>query len=508
MPRSDPPDLYRELFELSADAILIIEGDAFVDCNPAAVEMLRYGTKEEVLRAHPSALSPPHQPDGRPSFEKANEMIALAFERGSHRFEWDHLRADGEVFPVEVLLTAMSRRDGGPILHTVWRDITERKRLEGELRQSLKMEAIGKLAGGIAHDFNNLLVGILGYADLLLDRLERPEDRQAAEQILGAGERAASLVRQLMLFSRKQELMPQVVSLCGVLTEIERLLGRIIGEHIDLRFERCAAPVWVQVDPSQLEQVVVNLAANARDAMPEGGILQVRVARSDAPEGLPAGRYAMLEVQDTGRGMDAQTARRAFEPFFTTKPQGSGTGLGLATVYGVAQQAGGTVTLASGPAGTTVRVYLPEIEAELPVRSPPPSTASKDGGDETILLVEDEATVAALVLGVLERKGYRVLLARDGVEALALWEQEPTGSIDLLLTDVVMPRMGGLALARALEQTGHAPPVLFMSGYTSDHLDGARDGPIDLVEKPFIVRQLLLRVRRAIDKLPALGGDP
>jgi len=504
MSRSDPPDPYRELFERSADAILIIEGDTFVDCNRAAVEMLGYGTKLEVLRAHPSALSPPHQPDGRASFEKANEMIALAFERGSHRFEWEHRRADGEIFPVEVALTAVFRRNGQRILHTVWRDITERKRLEGELRQSQKMEAIGKLAGGIAHDFNNLLVGILGYADVLHSRLERPEDRQAVEQILGAGERAAGLVRQLMLFSRKQELVPQVVCLSVALTELERLLGRIIGEHIDLRFERRSEPVRVVIDPSQLEQVVVNLAANARDAMPEGGTLVVRVERSGAPEGLPAGRYAMLEVQDSGWGMDAETARRAFEPFFTTKPQGSGTGLGLATVYGVAQQAGGTVTLSSGPAGTTVRVYLPETDAEPPAPAEPPTGDATDGGDETILLVEDEDTVAALVLGVLERKGYRVLLARDGIDALALWEQAPRGSIDLLLTDVVMPRMGGPALARALEQTGHAPPVLFMSGYTSDHLNEVRDGPVDLVQKPFSVRHLLLRVRRAIDKLAVL----
>ena len=333
-------DPYRELFERSADAILIIEGETFVDCNDAAVEMLRYSSKEEVLQTHPSELSPPFQPDGRPSFEKANEIIAFAFEKGSQRFEWDHLRADGEVFPVEVLLTAVGEADRRT-LHVVWRDITERKLLEAKLRQSQKMEAIGKLTGGIAHDFNNLLVVLLGHSDLLAQKLAgRPDELEHVEVIRSAGERAADLVRQLLAFGRKQQLLPTVVDLNELVDSTRKLLDRLIGEDVTLVTRGGERPVPVVADRSQLEQVLLNLAANARDAMPGGGELRletsvVRVTDRDAARGaaVSAGEYGRILVADSGVGMEPYVAAKAFDPFFTTKEAGRGSGLGLSLIH-------------------------------------------------------------------------------------------------------------------------------------------------------------------------------
>ncbi|MEN8164827.1 MAG: ATP-binding protein, partial [Acidobacteriota bacterium] len=349
--RTDP---YRELFERSADAILIIKGGQFVDCNQATVDMLRFDSYDQVLQTHPSELSPPTQPDGRDSREKADEMIALAFERGNHRFEWDHRRADGEIFPVEVLLT-VAGEDDEKILHTVWRDITERKQLEEQLLQAQKMDAVGQLAGGIAHDFNNLLVAIIGHSDLLESGLEDRMDLLArVHQIQQAATRAASLVRQLLAFSRKQRVHQRVIDLNALLLDLEQLLRRLIGEDVRLTVVPAAEAMPVNVDPGQMEQVIVNLVTNARDAMPEGGTIEVMiepVTLTETPPGasmpIEPGRFALLSVRDTGTGMDEETISRAFEPFFTTKEIGRGTGLGLSTVYGIIRQDHGAVTISS-----------------------------------------------------------------------------------------------------------------------------------------------------------------
>ncbi len=511
---AEGPDPYRELFERSADAILIIEGETFVDCNEATVRMLRYESREQVLETHPAQLSPPTQPDGRDSYEKANEMIALAFQKGSHRFEWEHVRANGEVFPVEVLLTAVQRGDER-ILHVVWRDITERKQLEAHLRQSQKMEAIGKLAGGIAHDFNNLLVAIICHSELLHEALaDRPELQEQVDEIRKAGDRAAALVRQLLTFGRKRELMPRVIDLNVVLGEMHKLLRRLIGEHVQLSTVLDDEPVLVMVDPVQVEQVAINLATNARDAMPRGGTLTIAVRRTVVSEGagppeLEPGPYAVLAVSDTGVGMDEATAQRAFEPFFTTKELGAGTGLGLSTVYGIARQSGGTVQVSSRPGGgTTMEVLLPvasddtrsarSIDASLPVR----------GGSETILVVEDEEAVSSLVVRVLRERGYRVLLARDGGEALEIWRRYPA-RIDLVLTDVVMPHVGGPELIEQLHAMGQRPRVLFASGYTNQALSSLRglDLEVDVIEKPYSVADLVARVRLALDREAAPTGS-
>ncbi len=502
-------DTYRALFEQSADAILIIDGDTFVDCNQATVDMLRHGTKEELLRTHPSDLSPPTQPDGRDSFTKANEMIAIAFERGSHRFEWDHKRADGEVFPVEVLLTAVPKGEGF-ILHVVWRDITERKILERRLLQTQKLEAIGKLAGGVAHDFNNLLVAIIGNAELLaMMAADRPELVEVAREITSTSQRAADLTRQLLTFARNQVLQPRDLDVNEVLVNLKKLLGRLIDEDIELITALSAEPLAIRADLGQIEQVVMNLVTNARDAMPAGGRLTIETAGIElaedsigAPVALSAGPYVRLTVTDTGTGMSPDVVKHAFDPFFTTKEVGRGTGLGLSTVFGVVQQSQGDVTIDSELGrGTTVHVYLPAIDkvGHAGTASQRSDVAPK-GGSETLLVAEDEAAVSALVAAVLRHHGYDVLVASNGREALEVYRKNER-DIDLLVTDVVMPELGGAKLVEQLRADGHDPLVLFTSGY----LDSARaqmtalDESAVLLRKPFSPTELLQRVRQLLD---------
>ena len=509
------PDPYRELFERSADAILIIEDERFVDCNDATVAMLRCSDKQDVLRTHPSELSPPTQPDGRESYEKANEMMATALARGSHRFEWDHRRLDGEVFPVEVLLTAV-RRDGRTILHVVWRDITDRKRLEEQLRHSQKMEIIGQLTGGIAHDFNNLLVAIMGNGELLQKRLaDRPDMAVFVDEMVKAGRRGAALVRQLLLFSRHQEGPAEVIDVVPVLRDVQRMLERLIGEDIELRVECGAESLPIRSRHGHIEQVIVNLVTNARDAMPSGGRLSIRlgsVAIAEdsigAVEQLAPGAYALLSVTDSGHGMSDDVRAHAIDPFFTTKEVGRGTGLGLSTVYGIAKQSGGGLRIDSALGhGTTVKVYLPLRYGEAPSESPATARVSR-GGSEHIVVAEDDETVASVVVRVLSDQGYRVDLARDGEEALELCLARRDG-LALLVTDVVMPRRSGPDLVSELRARGVSVPVLFMSGYTRDATlpSGVDDAAIELIEKPFSGGELLARVRDVLDRRGAAADS-
>lgn len=515
-PAGPAPGAYRELFERSADAILIIDGDTFIDCNEATVRMLRYRDKADLLRTHPSELSPDRQPDGRDSYEKANEMIAIAFERGSHRFEWEHRRADGEVFPVEVLLTAIQEPDRR-VLHVVWRDITDRKQLEAELRHAQKMEAVGKLAGGIAHDFNNL-VAILGNSDLLREMLsDNPRALRHVDEIQSAGDRAAGFVRQLLTFSRRQEVVPRVVDVNRLIRGIQPLLLRLLGEDVRLSTELTDLPLRVVADAGQIEQVLLNLASNAGDAMPEGGVLTlesrlVEVGDSvvGGVEALGPGRYVEIAVRDTGVGMASGTVERAFDPFFTTKAVGKGTGLGLATVYGIVQRAGGSVTIESTLGhGTRVEVLLPLTSAD--AREAPRSRHGlpEEGGNETVLLAEDDAGVSMLVAHALRRVGYTVFPVATGREALELYSVRHA-QVDLIVSDVIMPDLGGAELVSALRDRGFSPRILFLSGYTDNALARLQgvEGGIDLLEKPFRTHDLIGRVRLALDRPRDPAGVP
>ncbi len=388
-----------------------------------------------------------------------------------------------------------------------------RRALEDQLEQSRKMEAVGRLAGGVAHDFNNLLTAILGYSNLVLDELEPGHPARAdVEQMRRAGESAASLTQQLLAFSRKQILQPQVLDLNSVVTRAESLLQRLIGEHIRLVTALDGSLDRVNADPGQLEQVIVNLAINARDAMPEGGNLTIETANVELDQayaqqhgGSSPGPHVMLAVSDTGVGMDAETRARIFEPFFTTKRRGEGTGLGLSTVYGIVTQSGGSIWVYSEPTrGTTFKVYFPSAPAAEPQAVAAPRTEGLEG-TETILLAEDQPEVRSVARAVLERYGYRVLEARHGDEALRILRahREP---IHLLLSDVVMPLMSGPELARLVQLEQSGIRVLYASGYTDDAIvrHGVLDPGVAFLQKPVTPTALLRKIRALLDSpMPA-----
>ena len=398
-------------------------------------------------------------------------------------------------------------------------EIAERKhaqealRQSGEqLRQAQKMEAVGRLAGGVAHDFNNLLTAILGYAELLAVRSDLdPSARQNVETIQKAGRQAAAVTHQLLAFSRKQILQPRVIDLNALILDFEKILRRVIGEHIELCNGPRAANARVRADPNQIEQVILNLGVNARDAMPKGGRITIRTAnvefnaaeaRRQAPD-MEAGPYVLLEVSDTGHGMDDETKTRIFEPFFTTKGPGKGTGLGLSTVYGVVKQSGGTVCVDSMPgAGCTFRVYLPleagDLEENRPKTVLPMHKPSRQA--ETVLVVEDEEIVRELVCAVLTDSGYDVLCAPNGTEGLRM-SDEHRGKIALMITDVVMPQMGGLELAREVSARRPETRVLYVSGYSEDDMSeqGILAADLEFLEKPFTPQALTRKVRAVLN---------
>lgn len=385
----------------------------------------------------------------------------------------------------------------------------ERRHLEEQLIQSQKLEAVGRLAAGVAHDFNNLLTAIIGHAQLALASLP-PNDRlkRSFVTINKAADSAAALTRQLLAFSRKQVMQPRVLDLNSVVTELEKMLGRVIGEDIELRARLQRGLGNVKADPGQMEQVIMNLVVNARDAMPSGGKLTIETANTYLDEtyaqrhiGALPGPYIMLAVSDTGRGMDEETRRHIFEPFFTTKGLGKGTGLGLATVYGIVKQSEGNIWVYSEPGkGTTFKVYLPRVDADAEEYTRADALVALPRGTETILLVEDDETVRELAQEVLEICGYRVLKAGSGKAALAICKQQ-TEPIHLLLTDVVMPEVSGPELAAQLLSLYPESPVLYMSGHTEDAIvhHGVLDEGTNLLQKPFSPAALAAKVRQVLD---------
>jgi two-component system cell cycle sensor histidine kinase/response regulator CckA len=387
-------------------------------------------------------------------------------------------------------------------------DLTEQKRLEEQYRQSQKMEAVGRLAGGVAHDFNNLIAVICGYGELLLARMP-PDDPKGGplREIVKAGEKAARLTRQLLAFSRRQVLQPKHIDLSETVVDFERMLRRLIGEDVEVAVVGSATPCRVLADPGQVEQIILNLAVNARDAMPEGGRLTIETSLVELDAdyarqhfSVPPGRYVLLAVSDTGCGMDTATRARIFEPFFTTKEAGEGTGLGLATVYGIVKQSGGDIWVYSEPdKGATFKIYLPEA-AEAPAEARPSEPPPTVHGVETVLLVEDELAVRRLVRIALEERGYTVLEAEDPDDAVRIAGEHP-GEIHLLLTDVVMPGLGGRQVAEQITAVRPQTRVLYMSGYTSDTVvrRGVLTSSAAFLQKPFSPTDLLRKVREVLD---------
>jgi len=504
---------FRSVIENAPYGIYVCdEGGHLLRVNPALQKMLGYESAAELEKKNLATDIHVDTAQHRRVFETA---IA---ENGFKDVEVEWKRKDGRIARMRcsgILLREPG--DGKTCLEVFAEDVTETRSLERQLQVAQKMEAVGRLAGGIAHDFNNLLSVIIGYSQVLKQRLDESSAlRDHAEEIEKAGQRAASLTRQLLAFSRQQVLKPAPLSLNGLITDMSKMIPRLVGEDIELRLELDPGIGSVVADQGQMEQVVMNLVVNARDAMPKGGKLVIETATVKLDEafihqhpGSRPGSYVVLGVTDTGTGMSPVTLAHVFEPFFTTKEPGKGTGLGLATVYGVVKQSGGYVWVDSELGkGSSFRVYLPQVQIAAPVEAPHGTLTRSFHGTGTILLVEDSDALRKLVRSLLEQRGYHVLSAATGVEALELAERM-AGRIHLLLTDMIMPGMTGKALADHLKAARPGLKVLFMSGYTQSAIleHGAVEPGIDLLQKPFSEAALLEHVCLALDG-KEMNGEP
>jgi signal transduction histidine kinase/ActR/RegA family two-component response regulator len=468
--------------------------------------MLGYESVQELFKADLATQVFRHAAD----YQRMNEFLAESKELKDIEMEWK--RPNGEPIVVRCSGHRVDVKDGGPAYFEVFaEDVTEKRTLERQLRMAQKMEAIGRLSGGIAHDFNNLLGVIIGYSGVLKKSLDKAQPNyEYATEIEKAGQRAASLTRQLLAFSRQQVLTPSVLSLNSLVSDMEKMLPRLLGEDINVSLSLDGKLGNVKADQSQIEQVIMNLAVNARDAMPSGGKLHIQTANVEVDTaytrdhpGSKVGSYVMLAIADTGTGMSAETIAHIFEPFFTTKGVGEGTGLGLATVYGVVKQSNGYIWVDSTPGkGSTFQIYLPRnLDTEqVSVAKPDVQSREKPKGSEMILLVEDAEPLRKLAQAFLESNGFRVLSATSGEAALEIAARH-SGLFDLLLTDVVMPGMNGRVLAEQLSMRQPGLKVLFMSGYTDSFIAGhaVLQKGTNLLHKPFTEEIFISKVREVLD---------
>jgi PAS domain S-box-containing protein len=494
---------YRLLFETNPEPMWVYDFETLriLAVNEAAIA--RYGYSESEFLALTIRDIRPVEEQGR-----LEQELARRPDEGAIRTGLRHRAKDGRLFEVDLVARPLEFA-GRRARLVLARDVTAQRHLENQLRQSQKMEAVGQLAGGIAHDFNNLLTAILGSTQLLLQATPAGDvRREDVEEIRNAGLRAAELTRQLLAFSRRQVLAPKVLELNAVVANMDKMLRRLIGEDVELATALHAEAGAVNADPGQLEQVLLNLVVNARDAMPGGGRVLIATTRVllrdelvERRHRLPPGDYVCLAVTDSGLGMDESTQAHLFEPFFTTKEVGKGTGLGLATVYGIVKQSGGYIWVYSEPGrGTTVKVYLPRVPGAAEPPLPGPEPPALRGGHETVLLVEDAAPVRTLARRSLEARGYTVLDAADGPSAIELAARH-AGAIAVLVTDVVMPGMSGRELAERLAPTRPQMKVLYTSGYTDDAMvrQGVLNAGVAFLQKPFVPDSLARKVREVLD---------
>ena len=499
-----------QLLECAPEGIALADKDhRIIRANAQFSRLFGYAPEETIGRIVDDLIAPP----GR--FDEASDITIRVGRGETVRVETVRRKKDGSPVFVELMAAPVWVSDEHVADYASYRDITERKRSEKELaglqeqlRQSQKMEAIGRLAGGIAHDFNNLLTVIKGYADLSLLHLKEGDPLWGhIKEIDRASERAKDLTRQLLAFSRRQILQVKVLNLNSLVLDLEKMLHRILGEDIQLLTVLSEDLGKVRIDPGEIEQVIMNLAVNARDAMSSGGRLTIETENVELDEdyarahlGVTPGPYVMLSVSDTGVGMSREVQEKAFEPFFTTKEKG--TGFGLSTVYGIVKQSGGNIWIYSEPGqGTTFKIYLPKVEGALDPLQRRGDSASLREGTEVVLLVEDEAPVLDLVAHFLRHQGYAVLEAADGEQALRIAEAQGKERIHLLLTDVVMPKMSGKELADRLKSLRPDLKVLFISGYTDNAIvrHGMLDAGVNFLQKPFSVATLGQKIRGALD---------
>ena len=497
---------FRALIEKSSDMILVLDGEGrYQFWSRSAAEVLGWTAEEKVGQ---SALDLVH-PDDRPRIAQVLEKI-LAIPGGASRDVLRYQHKDGTYRSIEAMARNLTHDPSVQGIVINGRDVTTQRQLEEQFQQAQKLESVGRLAGGVAHDFNNLLTVILSCSATLREDLNEgaPPCLEDVEEIHAAGERARDLTRQLLAFARKQVIAPVSLDLNEVVRGSQKMLGRLLGEDIDLKVTFQPGLWATRADPGQLEQVILNLAVNARDAMPKGGSLAIETrnvttapAQGDLDSDHVPGDWVQLVVRDSGSGMTPEVRAHLFEPFFTTKERGRGTGLGLATVYGIVKQSGGRIQVESEPGrGSTFALSFPRAPRAQPASSPearPPA----EGGTETILVVEDDVQVRAIIARGLRGAGYRVLLATSGADALDLFEKEP-GPVDLVLTDVVMPGLGGRDLVEELSHRRSGLKVLYVSGYTHDVIShhGVLDSGVELLPKPFTTTALLARVRAVLDK--------
>ena len=488
---------YRRALEQASDAIVVSDRQgSILEVNARTEEILGY-PRDEIVGRRLEDFLPAEERDRKPL--RLRDLVDGRSILSERRLQ----RKNGSMADVEI-----SARDlGDGRFQAIVRDISERRRLEEQLRQAQKMEAVGQLTGGIAHDLNNLLTVVLANSEMMASDLPtgREDLRNDLGELQAAARRGAQMIRKLLSFSRHAPLTYQVLDLGRVVEDLLGTLRRLLPAHIEVAFTRDNQPVKILADSGAIEQVLLNLATNARDAMPRGGTLRLETRRVDVsrpPDGALPGSYACLSVRDDGIGMDERVRVRAFEPFFTTKPPGEGSGLGMAMIYGLTQQQGGFLELDSELGrGTTVRVYFPLARDDQPLAELGTAPPVLHGGVEQILLVEDEEGLRRVAQRALERVGYRVLTAADGMEALDSYRSHPDG-IDLIITDMVMPKLGGLALYRTLRQEGHSVRFLFTSGYAAHEImrGDLPDGELVLLQKPWTLADLTKRVREVLDR--------
>ncbi len=507
-------DAFTRIFEFSADPILLIKNGVFIECNHATLSLLEYD-KADFLNCTPESISPMFQADGRLSSESAKEKITDAFKKGYIRFDWIHTKKDDQPVYLDITLTPISFK-GENHLYVTWRDMTEKKKadeekekLQRQLLQAQKMESIGRLAGGVAHDFNNMLSVINGYSEMTMLRLTKENPiYQFMIEIQKAGKRSVELTQQLLAFARKQEISPKVININDTIVGMLKMLQRLIGEEIDLAWIPGHNIWFTNIDPSQLHQILANLVVNSKDAIDGIGKVTIETDNTVIDEsyclshpGSVIGDFVTLIVSDTGNGMNQELIQNIFEPFFTTKDIGKGTGLGLATVYGIVKQNQGFINVYSEPGkGTSFKIFFPRYLDNIQSIEENVKNEVSPTGTETILVVEDELSVLNYSKTLLESLGYHVLTANTPSEALELTEN-PLINFDLMITDVIMPIMNGKELSEKITILHPGIKCLFMSGYTANVIDrhGVLDESVNFIQKPFTLYSLAIKVRTILD---------